>query len=55
MNSENEYREKAEEARKQADLAVSEVQKAAWLRMAQGWLNLIRNPRGRSIDDDKSK
>ena len=46
MSSENEYREKAEEARKQADLSISDVQRAAWLRMAQGWLDLIRNPHG---------
>ena len=53
MDRDEHYRAKAEESQKQADLARSEVDRAAWLRIAQSWLNLLRK-RPQS-DDAESK
>jgi hypothetical protein len=53
MDRDDEYRAKAEEAQKQANLAHNEVDRAAWLRIVQGWLGLIRK-RPHS-DDAESK
>jgi hypothetical protein len=49
MGRHDEYRAKAEEAQKQADLAHSEVERAG-LGIVQGWLSLIRK-RPQSEDD----
>jgi hypothetical protein len=38
MDSQDEYRRNAEEAQRQAGRAVSEIDRAAWLQLAQGWL-----------------
>ena len=54
MDRDDEYKAKAEEARKQADLARAEVDRDAWLQLAQGWLNMIRK-RPQSDDDTVSK
>jgi hypothetical protein len=43
MNNEDEYRRNAAEAQSQADRALSDVNRAAWLRIAQGWLSMIRS------------
>ena len=51
MDRDAEYREKAEQARKQADLSTSELDRDAWLRLAQDWLALLRK-RPRSNDDN---
>jgi hypothetical protein len=40
-NKEDEYRQYAEEAQTQADRACSERDKASWLKIAQGWLQLL--------------
>ena len=44
MSNNDEYRRQAGEAQKQADRAHSEVDRESWLRVAQGWLSLIRKP-----------
>ena len=36
------YREQADEAQQQADRTVSDVDRASWLRIAQGWLSMIK-------------
>ena len=41
MNSDDLYRRQAEEADKQARLARNALDRAAWLRVAQGWLGLL--------------
>jgi hypothetical protein len=41
MNSDEVYRRHAEEADKQARLARNALDRAAWLRVAQGWLGLL--------------
>jgi hypothetical protein len=42
MHSEDEYRRQAAEAQKEADRAIHDDDRASWLRVAQGWLSLIR-------------
>jgi len=54
MDRDDEYRAKAEGARKQAGLARSDVDREAWLRLAQCWLAMIRK-RLQSDDDAESK
>jgi hypothetical protein len=54
MDRDDEYRAKAEEAQRQADRSTSEVDRAAWLRVVQGWLGLIRKRR-QSDDDQKAE
>ena len=41
-NDEDEYRRQAEEAKRWADKVISPHDKAAWLRVAQGWLDLVK-------------
>jgi len=53
MDPHDDYRAKAEEAQKQANLAHNEVARAAWLRVAQGWLSLLRK-RPQCEDDPNS-
>jgi hypothetical protein len=38
----DEYRRQAAEAEKQSKLARNDHDRAAWLRLAQGWLGLVR-------------
>ena len=42
MKKVEEYLRQANEAQKWADRAMTDKAKAAWLRIAQGWLDLIR-------------
>ena len=42
MKKEDEYLRRADEAQKWADQAKSDKAKAAWLRIAQNWLGLVR-------------
>jgi hypothetical protein len=44
MATQDEYRRNAAEAQRQADRAISEVDRASWLRVAQGWLSLLKKP-----------
>jgi hypothetical protein len=44
MDRDDEYRRQAAEAQSWADRTVSHSDKAAWLRIAQGWLSLVRRP-----------
>jgi hypothetical protein len=53
MSSDDEYRKQPADAEKQASLAHGEVDRAAWLRIAQGFLGLLRK-RPQSEDDPKS-
>jgi hypothetical protein len=53
MDRDAECRAKAEEARLEADRSTSEVDRAAWLRIAEGFLGLLRK-RPQS-DDPKAK
>jgi hypothetical protein len=46
MDHDDEYRRQAAEAQAWADRSTtSEMDKAAWLRVAQDWLSLIRGPK----------
>jgi hypothetical protein len=45
MSKDDEYRRRAAEAQAMADKVVSDTDKAAWLRVAEGWLAMIRQPR----------
>jgi hypothetical protein len=40
----DQFRKNASHAQQMADRAPSAVDKEAWLRVAQGWLSLIRKP-----------
>ena len=44
MNTQDDYRKNAAEAQRQADRTVSLVDREAWLRVAQGWLSLLKKP-----------
>jgi hypothetical protein len=44
MSSDDEYRRQAADAQKQADRARNDDDRESWLRVAQGWLSLIRKP-----------
>jgi hypothetical protein len=44
MRTQDEYRRNATEAQRQADRTISEVDRASWLRVAQGWLSLLKKP-----------
>jgi hypothetical protein len=44
MGTQDENRRNAAEAQWQADRAISEVDRASWLRVAQGWLSLLKKP-----------
>ena len=45
MDKDDEYRKQAAEAQAWADRTISATDRAAWLRVAQGWLALIRKPK----------
>jgi hypothetical protein len=45
MSNDDEYRKQANDAQGFANRAISDDDRAAWLRIAQGWLALIRKPR----------
>ena len=53
MNRDDEYRQQAAEAERQARLAMNEIDRAAWQKVAQGWLSLLRK-RPQSDDDSDS-
>jgi hypothetical protein len=42
MKKEDEYLRRANEAQKWADQAMTDKARAAWLRIAQSWLSLLR-------------
>jgi hypothetical protein len=44
MNTQDDYRKNAAEAQRQADRTASLVDREAWLRVAQGWLSLLKKP-----------
>jgi hypothetical protein len=43
MSTDDEYRRNAEEAERQAQRAISDLDRAAWLRIAQGWVSMVRS------------
>ena len=45
MDRDEEYRLQAKEAQAQADRAKSPLDRESWLRIAQGWMGLIKKPR----------
>jgi hypothetical protein len=45
MDRDEEYRRQAANAQKAADRASNDADRSAWLRIAQGWLGLIRGRR----------
>jgi hypothetical protein len=45
MDRDDEYRKLAGRAQVMADRAKSPLDRESWLRVAQGWLSLIRKPR----------
>ena len=49
-NNDEEYRRQAADAESQARLAKNEIDRAAWLSIAQGWISLLRK---RPQSDDK--
>ena len=55
MEDDDRYRAKAEEAQKWADRAVSRDDKAKWLRLAEGWLSLIRKRPNTLAEDFRSE
>jgi hypothetical protein len=44
MSTQDDYRKNAAEAQRQADRTASLVDREAWLRVAQGWLSLLKKP-----------
>jgi hypothetical protein len=52
MNGDDVYRRHAAEAERQARLAINDLDRAAWLRVAQGWMNLLKK-RPQSEDDSE--
>jgi hypothetical protein len=50
--NEDEYRQQAAEAERQARLAKNELDRTAWLRIAEGWKGLLRK-RPQSEDDSE--
>jgi hypothetical protein len=54
MNRDDEYRARAEEARKEADRSTNELDRARWLHIVEGWVSLLRK-RPQSDGDDSSK
>jgi hypothetical protein len=44
MGTQDQYRQRAGEAQRQADLATSNYYRASWLRVVQGWLSLLKKP-----------
>jgi hypothetical protein len=45
VDKDDEYRRQAADAQSQADRTVNAADKEAWLKIAQGWLALIRAPK----------
>jgi hypothetical protein len=57
MDKEAEYRKHAAEAQAMADRSRNADDKAAWLRIAQGWMSMIRKPRQTALEkfDENTK
>lgn len=43
MDSQDEYRRHAAEAQRMAERARNDMDRASWLRVAQGWLSMVRS------------
>lgn len=46
----DEYRQRAAEAQRKADRAKNELDREAWLKVAQGWLSLLTMPSKTLVD-----
>jgi hypothetical protein len=44
MATQDEYLRNATEAQRHADQAISDIERASWLRVAEGWLSLLKKP-----------
>jgi hypothetical protein len=44
MGTQDEYRQRAADAQRQTDRTSSEMDREAWLHVAQGWLSLLTKP-----------
>jgi hypothetical protein len=44
MHKDDDYRKQAAEAQAMSDRSISVVEKEAWLRIAQGYLELVQKP-----------
>jgi hypothetical protein len=57
MDRDDEFRKHAADAQQMADRVISPIDKQSWLRIAQGWLSLIRNPKptGQELLDAHAK
>jgi len=57
MDQEDEYRRQAHYAQEMADRAKSPTDRESWLRIAQGWMGLLKKPRRTSSErfDDAVK
>jgi hypothetical protein len=52
MSNDDEYRRQATEAENQARRAINQIDREAWLKVAEGWRSLLRK---RPQSDDESK
>jgi len=50
MDKYDEYRRNADEARRQADAAKYDDDRANWLRIAQGWMGLLKGRKATAAD-----
>ena len=56
MSTEDEYHRNAAEAQRQADRAHNDRDRAAWLRLVQGWLSLLpQRPQSKGTGQGESK
>jgi len=57
MDKSDEYRKLAADAQAMADRATSEEDKGSWLRIAHGWMSLVRKPQRTDLEkfDDNTK
>jgi hypothetical protein len=51
MSKEQDFRRNAEEAQRQANRTTSAEDKAAWLRIAEGWLSLLPRRRAETAEE----
>ena len=50
MSRDDDYRKQAADAQRMADNTANQIDKESWLRIAQGWLSLIRKPKRTATD-----
>jgi hypothetical protein len=45
MGTQDEYRKRAAEAQRQADRTTSALDRESWLKIAQGWMSMLKKPK----------